>query len=79
MSATSSNIHKAANLWQVLLSHQGFPFDCMHTPSLICLPAMQNLNEFVFQEVEIGRGNNAMPFHTFPKTYIFLIINHMCN
>ena len=72
MSGTNSNIHKATNLWQVLVSHQGFPFDCMPILSVICLLATQNGTKLIFQEVEIGRGNNTMPFHTFPKGNIFL-------
>lgn len=71
MSATNSNIHKATNLWQVLVSHQGFLFDCMQIPSLMCLLAMQNCKKLIFQEVEIGRGYDAMAFHTFPKKKYF--------
>lgn len=71
-SATNSNIHKAANLWQVLVSHQGFPSDCMQIPSVKCPFVKQNWNNLVFQEVKTGRGNNASYFHAFPRQNIFL-------
>lgn len=59
---------------QVLSSHQGFPSDCMQIPNAMCLLAKQDWKNLVFQEVKIGREDNAAAFHVFPKGNIFSML-----
>jgi len=75
MSTTSSNIHKATNLLQVLGSHQRFAFDCMQTASLKYFLAMWNCRKLIFQEAKHRQRGTTPQLSTLSqKETVFALI-----